>query len=219
MRLLVTGASGTLGRVVAAQALAAGWEVVGTFHTAPLDLAITWRRLDLSDPAAVAALVAAVQPTAIIHTAYLMRGPQLWAATAEGAAHVAQAAQRSGARLVHLSSDAIFDGTAGPYTEAAPPAPITPYGAAKAAAETAVAAICPAAVIARTSLIISPAQPDQHTQMILDIAAGRRPERLFTDEFRCPVLVDDLASAVIELATSSTLWSHQCGRCRRCQSL
>lgn len=201
-RLLITGASGTLGRVVAAQALAAGWEVVGTYHTAPLPMTIAWQRLDVGDRVAVVRLVQAMEPHAIVHTAMVQRGPTLWSTTADGAAHIALAAQKVGARLVHISSDALFDGTQQWYDEQAAPSPVNPYGAAKAAAETAVAAIRPTAAIVRTSLIMSHDPLDQHSQMIMDIARGRRGERLFTDEYRCPVPVDDLAAAVLELVAN-----------------
>jgi dTDP-4-dehydrorhamnose reductase len=74
------------------------------------------------------------------------------------------------------------------------------YGAAKAAAETAVAAIDPSAVLVRTSLIVG--ARSKHVTMALDLAAGRRTGALFTDEYRCPVAVEDLAGAVLELAAS-----------------
>lgn len=201
-RLLVTGASGTLGAEVARQALEGGWDVTGTFRRAPLDLSIAWEPLALDDRDAVRRLVAAARPDAIVHTAYVFRAdvPESWAVTAAGPASVALAAREVGARLVHLSSDAIFDGQHGPYDEAAVPSPITSYGAAKAAAEVAVAAIDPAAAIVRTSLIVRLEPPDPQTQMVLDIAAGRRQEGLFTDEVRCPIAVEDVAAAVIELA-------------------
>lgn len=197
-RLLVTGASGTLGQHVARLALAAGWEVTGTFFTAPRPAPIAWRRLDVTDRAAVAALVAELRPDAIIHTAYQARGPALWAATADGAANVALAAARAGVRLVHLSTDALFDGTAAPYDERARPSPITPYGAAKAAAETAVAAIAPGAAIVRTSLILSHDPLDPQQQLVLALLDGQ-PGRLFTDEVRCPIAAEDLAAALLEL--------------------
>lgn len=78
-----------------------------------------------------------LQPEAIIHTAYEHHGPRM-AVTARGAAAVASATAETGAHLMPLPSDAIFDGTAAPYDEEAEPAPIFPYGAAKGAAEVAV---------------------------------------------------------------------------------
>lgn len=200
----MTGASGTLGAEVARQALQGGWDVLGTYHSAPTGLTIDWRELHLDDARGVDALVEEVRPDAIVHAAYRYgRGePHSWSVTAEAPGWVARAARGVGARLVHMSSDVIFDGTASPYDESAPPSPITPYGASKAAAEVAVAALDPFAVIVRTSLIVRLEPPDPQTQMVLDIAAGKRAERLFTDEVRCPIAVEDLAAAVIELATA-----------------
>lgn len=198
--LLVVGASGLLGRHVAAAALDQGWQVVGTYLTTqPSVTGLRSHRLDVTDRSAVERLVAAAEPDAIVHTAYRPGGPHFWAINADGAANVAAAAAARGARLVHLSSDAIFDGRQGPYTEAHDPSPITPYGASKAAAETAVRALAPEAALVRTSLIIDARSNDQHSRMVLDIAAGRRGESLFTDEIRCPVAAADLARAVLEL--------------------
>ena len=199
-RLLVMGASGQLGRHVAAEAAAAGWHVTGTFRRAPLDLpGVEWRRLDVVDHAAVARLMDEVRPDAVVHAVLEMHGSQVWAVNADGAAAVARAAHAIGARLIHMSSDAIFDGIAAPYAETADPSPVNLYGASKAAAETAVRALDPTAVLIRTSLIIDDDPLDKHSQMILDIARGLRPEALFTDEVRCPVAAADLAAAIVEL--------------------
>ncbi len=202
-RLLVTGASGTLGRCVATQAMAAGWYVIGTYRTAPLAVpAIEWHYLEIADRDAVEDMIEDVRPAVIVHTAFLQRGTGMWPVTVDGAAFVALAAQKMGARLVHISSDALLGGRASPHDESARPYPLTPYGAAKAAAETAVSAILSDAAIVRTSLIIRREPADLHSQMVLDIIAGNRIERLFTDTIRCPIAVEDLASAVLELAES-----------------
>ncbi|MFY1585550.1 sugar nucleotide-binding protein [Micromonospora sp. WMMD734] len=105
----------------------------------------------------------------------------------------------AGARLVHLSSDALHGGRPEPYGDEEPPSPVHAYGAAKAAAETAVRAIDPSAVLVRTSLIVG--EGSKQIQLCRDALAGRAV--LFTDELRCPVDVTDLACAVLELATSS----------------
>ncbi len=197
--MFITGASGHLGREVARQAVAHGWTVTGTFMRAAQSIeGVSWRQLDVRDAAAVLECACAVQPLAIIHTA--VAEPNVWATNADGAAFVAQAAKECGARLVHVSSDAIFNGAGGYYTEADAPEPITPYGAAKAAAETAVRAILPRAAIVRTSLIIGD-EPYKHVRMVLDMLTGKQHGALFTDEIRCPIHVGELAAALLELAS------------------
>ncbi|SCF26566.1 dTDP-4-dehydrorhamnose reductase [Micromonospora viridifaciens] len=196
MTLLVVGASGFLGGEVCRQAVAAGERVVGTYHSTAVKVpGVATRRLDVTDRAAVRALLTEVRPDAVVATPY--RNDD-WAVTADGAAHVAYAAAEVGARLVHLSSDALHAGRPSPYLDDDPPTPIHSYGAAKAAAETAARAIDPGAVLVRTSLIVG--QGSKQIQLCRDALAGRAP--LFTDEARCPIDVADLAAAVLELVPS-----------------
>ena len=184
MRLLVTGGrTGYLGRHVVAEA---------TEHEV---IAVGSGDADLRDPRAVEALIAQHRPDAIVHTAYVQSD---WHVTATGAAHVATAAARHGARLVLVSSDVVFSGADGRYAESAPPDPITAYGAAKAAAETTALAVCPDVVVARTSLILGDGT-SQHERLVHALAAGAEGA-LFDDEQRCPVHVTDLAAALVELA-------------------
>jgi dTDP-4-dehydrorhamnose reductase len=197
-RLLVTGASGFLGGAVVAAAPAAGWEVVGTALTHP-----GWIALDVCDAAAVDGVVGRVAPDAIIHTAYRQHGEQAMAVNATGAGHVAAAARTAGARLVHVSSDAIFAGDGDrPLREEDIVRPVTAYGATKAAGEVAVQAANPDALMVRTSLLIGgPGQPQSlHEWLALAVARGEQQMAFFTDEVRSPIQVDDLAAAMLELA-------------------
>ncbi|WBB71581.1 sugar nucleotide-binding protein [Micromonospora sp. WMMD1128] len=193
MHLLVVGASGFLGGEVCRQAVAAGHLVVGTHHRAAVAApGVASHRLDVTDRAAVRALLTGVRPDAVVSTPYRFDD---WAVTADGAAHVASAAAEVGARLVHLSSDALHAGRPEPYADDEAPSPVYPYGAAKAAAETAVRAVDPAALLVRTSLILG--EGSKQIQRCRDALAGRAT--LFSDEIRCPVDVTDLAAAVLEL--------------------
>jgi dTDP-4-dehydrorhamnose reductase len=200
-RLLITGGTGYLGAELVRRASLGAWDVSATFFTRrPEHDGPSWLALDIRDRAAVQRAFAELRPDAVIHTAYRQRGPDLWSTSAEGAGAVAGAAHSVGARLIHMSSDALFDGERqGRYTEDDDPSPISAYGEAKAAAEQMVAQAYPQALIVRTSLIYGGAAPGPHEQLVFDALAGRADIAFFTDELRCPIVVGDLAAALLEL--------------------
>ncbi|WAU01999.1 SDR family oxidoreductase [Streptomyces nigrescens] len=199
MKVLVIGGSGFLGTELVRQATAAGWETAATYHSRPGSVpGASWYPLDLRAPGHIDEVLATVAPDAVIN---VTSGESDWAVTADGSIRVAMAATRRGCRLVHVSSDAVFSGSRVHYDESCLPDPVTPYGAAKAAAETAVRLLAPAAAVARTSLIIGDGG-SVHERLVHALAAGTRDGVLFTDDFRCPVHVADLASALRELALS-----------------
>ncbi|RIQ11362.1 sugar nucleotide-binding protein [Jiangella rhizosphaerae] len=205
MKILVVGGSGFLGGELARQSRAAGHHVVATYLTRPGDLdGVEWRPLDVRRREDAAALVDAVRPDVVVNAAYVQAD---WVTTADGAAHLALAAAAVDSRLVHVSSDAVFSGAAVHYDETADPDPVNAYGAAKAAAETAVKAIAPQAAIVRTSLIIGDGGSPQE-RLVHGLAAGWRDGVLFTDDVRCPVHVADLAAALLELAASDRSGVH-----------
>jgi dTDP-4-dehydrorhamnose reductase len=184
-RLLVTGASGFVGSNVVAVAGSQGYEVLGT-QGSPNG---PWPRLDISDRQATLDLLAATKPDVVVHTA-AGRNPHDWAVIADGSAHVASAARQVGARMVHVSTDAVFGGDRGPYDESALPAPVNLYGSAKAAAETAVKET---ALIVRISLVLG---GGNHEQLVHQGAPH------YTNALRSPIHVEDLARALVELAES-----------------
>lgn len=191
--LLVTGGTGYLGGELLRRAPA-----VGTWHARTPTGGGDWVRLDVRDPAAVLREFERLRPATVIHTAYRQDDR---ATTLDGAGAVAAAAAAVGARLVHVSSDVIFDGTKpGPYTEDDPPSPITDYGRAKADAERAVRAAHPGALVVRTSLLYGGREPSRHERLACDAAQGRGGMTFFEDELRSPVIVGELAAALLELA-------------------
>jgi dTDP-4-dehydrorhamnose reductase len=180
--LLVTGGSGYLGRELLRQSPGA----VGASRGSGLPL-------DVRDAGAVQGAFAELRPAAVIHTAYDMEDR---ATTYDGAVNVARAAADVGARLIHLSTDVVFDGEKGaPYVEEDEPNPVTAYGRHKADAEPAVRAAHPQALIVRTSLMYGGAEPGRHERSAADPDSA-----FFTDELRSPVHVGDLAAALLELA-------------------
>jgi dTDP-4-dehydrorhamnose reductase len=181
MRLHVTGATGFLGR-----------ELVRRAPTA------TGERFEVRDLGAIRAALEQLRPDVVIHTAYRQDGPGAWEITVDGAENVALVARDVEARLVHLSTDVVFDGRKGArYVEEDEPCPVTEYGRAKAESEVRVRAAHPDALVVRTSLIVGGLghEPSKHEIAALD------PDFVFyEDEIRCPIQVGDLASALLELA-------------------
>jgi dTDP-4-dehydrorhamnose reductase len=150
--------------------------------------AAEWVQVDVRDAAAVRRAVEGAD--AVIHTAYV-QGDAEWSVNVDGSAAVAAAT--AGRRLVHVSTDLVFDGRRGRYREDDEPAPVNSYGRSKAEAERRVAAAHPAAAIARTSLIYGGAEPGPQERLAAQGA------QFFVDEIRSPVQVGDLAEALLEV--------------------
>jgi dTDP-4-dehydrorhamnose reductase len=196
MRLVVTGGAGYLGSEVARQAVERGDDVVVTRlnreapHGRPL-------RLDLADAAAVDAVFADVSPEVVVHTAYRQADERLEEDVLEATANVARASDAVGARLVHLSTDLVFDGERAPparYDEDDEPRPVSAYGRAKHETERVVLEY-ERALVVRTSLLYGkPSGPQERLARRDDVA-------FYTDEIRSPIHVRDLAAALLELAS------------------
>jgi dTDP-4-dehydrorhamnose reductase len=175
VRLHVTGATGYLGS-----------ELVRLRPDASTE------RVEVRDAEAVSELFGRLHPDVVIHTAYRQDEDDV---NTVGSENVARAAAAVGARLIHLSTDVVFDGRKGaPYVEEDPLSPVTAYGHAKAEAEMRVATAHPGALLVRTSLLYGGATPSKH-----ELAARDPASTFFTNEIRSPVHVTDLAEALLEL--------------------
>lgn len=152
-RLLITGATGTLGRAFSR-----------ICDTRGLDHVLLGRRdMDIADPAAVEAVLDGVRPWAVINAAGFARpaGPQererCLRENADGPAALAQACAARNLPLLTVSSDLVFDGHKGaPYVESDATAPLCAYGESKAEAERRVQALHPRALIVRSSAFFGP---------------------------------------------------------------
>lgn len=212
MTILLAGASGLVGSAFARAAARRGHRVIGIVHAYDGDIegVATKRTLDFTDPAATTAAVLDVFPQAIVNCAAVSVPEQCdvnpalaQALNVELPATLARLAHHVSARLVHLSSEQVFDGTgARPYTTADALAPLNLYGRQKIESERAVhAAAAEFAVTLRAPLLMGNSltgRRSNHERLFLDWAAGRTP-KLFTDEFRQPCTAENLAEVMVEL--------------------
>jgi dTDP-4-dehydrorhamnose reductase len=205
-RLLVIGASGELGQQVVGAAR--GWETHATYLSGRRPIADeVWHQVDITDRRAVTDLVTELRPQVVIHTALSDRDrakfpspADFQGAIVDGGRYVAEAAAEVGARCVVLSTDLVFDGKRGNYTEDDPTHPIMPYGQAKADMERVLLGLGSDLAIVRTSLILTLEPMGKHIRWIVDALRQGKRRDLFTDELRCPIWSDELASALLELA-------------------
>ncbi|MEO7371478.1 MAG: sugar nucleotide-binding protein [Ilumatobacteraceae bacterium] len=185
--LLITGGTGFLGHHLGIASEAEDWELFAP-PSSMIDIRLRERVIEE---------VLSWRPTAIVHLAY-RKGDRR--TIVEGSRNIAEAATVCGARLVHVSSDAIFAGRAEPYREYDPPFPITDYGVMKYEAERAVLAECPGAVVVRTSLLYGTRRVATIQSDVELAITGKLAMRFYTDEYRCPAHAADVAAALSSLA-------------------
>ena len=198
MRVLLTGAGGQLGTDAHLHCRASGDEVVA------LDRA----RLDVTDRDAVLQALLSWRPDVVVHAAAWTAvddcesdPDRAFRVNALGARWVAEGCARSGAHLVHVSTDYVFDGTKeAPYHEWDEPAPRSVYGASKLAGEREVLGRLPGAAVVRTSWVVG-----THGRNMLKtvLSLRHRDELAFVDDQRgCPTFTADLAVGLRRLAVA-----------------
>ena len=212
MRIFLTGASGLVGAAFARAATRRGHEVVGVVGGFGGELAGVAKKiaLDLTDESATSTAVLDVFPDAIVNCAALST-PEACDADPVRAqllnvtlpATLARLAHHLSARLVHLSSEQVFDGArTTPYAVGVAPSPINLYGRQKVESERAVhAAAAEFAVTVRAPLLMGDSPGGRrslHERLLGDWAAGRTA-KLYTDELRQPCTAENLAEAMVEL--------------------
>ena len=184
-RLLVLGATGSVGSHVVRRAGADGWQVVGASVSGRGGVA-----LDVRDADAVRRLLDDVRPTAVVNAT------SAGGADVDRDAAVALAAElaRRGVRLVHLSSDCVHGGREEPYGDEEPATPADwSYAQDKAAAEHGILALGSDAALVRSGMVLGDPEhgpPGRHDHF---------DQAYFADMVRQPVVVTDLAALVVAL--------------------
>lgn len=212
-KIIVTGASGFLGSHI--MHLCNPADVVGLYHTnRPLEDGYTYIQADLSNDAEIEKILTYVSPQIVINAAaqsnldWCEENPELaWKINAESPIEFAKACSEMGCKYLFVSSDMVFDGEKGYYSENDPVNPISLYGKAKVTAEEGILAANPDAIVARVALIFGfPAQAGRgHSFLnwVLDKLEHNEPVPLFFDQYRTPVEVCELAGILLQLAESN----------------
>ncbi|WP_416262018.1 dTDP-4-dehydrorhamnose reductase [Gibbsiella quercinecans] len=195
MKVLLTGSKGQLGSCFQDR-LPAGWEVWATDSDT----------LDITDLDTVKQAVAQYQPNVIVNAAAYTAvdkaetEPALAGLiNATGPKNLALAAKEVGARLVHVSTDYVFDGEATtPYVETDATNPLGVYGQTKLEGELAVAGVLPEAIIIRTAWVFSE-YGNNFVKTMLRLAKDRDTLGIVADQRGCPTYAGDIAQAIIDL--------------------
>jgi dTDP-4-dehydrorhamnose reductase len=194
-RLLVTGATGTLGRAVSRIADFRGLEHVLTSR----------KELDIADPASVGRALDRYRPWAVINAAGFVRVAEAGRErddcmrdNTEGPRILAEACALRGLPFLTFSSDLVFDGRAGPYHEGDALAPRCTYGKSKAQAERRVLAAHPGALVLRSSAFFGPWDRFNFAGVVLDaLTRGRSFEA--SEDIVSPTYVPDLVHEALNL--------------------
>lgn len=197
MKVLITGAGGQLGHDLVSACRLAGDDVIGADHAG----------LDVADRDQVLGALTTLQPDGIVHAAAWTAVDacesdpgRAYRVNALGSRHVAEAARRTGAALVAVSTDYVFDGTKhGAYHEWDEPNPLSVYGASKLAGEREGLGGCPGAAIVRTSWLCGAHGPNM-VKIVLGLAADPDRQLAFVDDqLGSPTFTEDLAPVIRRL--------------------
>jgi len=232
MRLLVIGGGGQLGTKIVEQARDR-FELYATYLTRrPLLNQSNIFQIDKTNREEVLALLRKVKPQVVIDTAALhnvdfceTHRDEAKLANSEGTRYVAEACRDQNARMIFISTDYVFDGVRGNYTENDETNPINYYGTTKLEGERAVAQICSNHIVARPSVIygyVSSTQRESSSGKPLNFAMwlaqklrNNEPVKIVNDQYSSPTLADDLGEALLRLAESEkTGVYHMAGKTR-----
>ena len=223
MRIFITGISGLLGANFAFQQRD-NHEVSGSYWTHPFVYpGIAAGRLDITEGNSVGATIAKARPDVVIHTAGITNVDECEVdekraieINASGSLNVAIAAQRSGARLIHISTDHLWSDPTAMAVETEPPRPLNAYARSKLLAEEEVSCRYPESLIVRTNFFgWGTTLKSSLSEWVLSKLSRGEPLRMFHDVFITPILINDLVDLIMLLVSrgASGVY-HVCGRNR-----
>lgn len=215
-RILVTGANGLLGqKVVHAFSSQEDFDVMATAKGPKLEdntASCGYISLDISSRKAVKEIVRDFEPDLIVNCAAMthvdkceIEKEACWQINVDGVQHLAESCKPNNIRLIHFSTDYVFDGKNGPYREDAKVNPLSYYGKSKLAGENAIIATGIDFVIFRTMVVYGlgiNTKANFATWLVNELKEGKKVN-IVTDQIGNATLVDDLAQATFQSAKKS----------------
>lgn len=226
MKTLIIGANGFTGRRILQQlSLLGEYELTGCSLHKDIQPADNHRfvQADINNHPAIAQLIGELRPGVVINASalsvpdYCEKHPdEAYATNVSAVANMARCCEQAGSRLIHLSTDFVFDGKKDClYTEEDTPAPVNYYGRSKYEGELAVAANCNDYANVRVVIVYGKGFPGQHgniLQLVKNRLEAGQEIRVVSDQYRTPTWVQDIAVGVERLMhVSQSGTYHICG--------
>ena len=212
-KILVTGANGLLGqKLVDRLSGRPAVEVIATGRGGnrnPNSEGYAYAEIDAVVQSEVDDVMGLYSPDVVVHAAAMtnvdqceLKPDECWELNVKATENIVRACEKVGAKIVHVSTDFIFDGKEGPYSEKATPNPLSHYGRSKWAAEQIVMGAQVPWAIARTMLVYGVVADMSRSNIVLwakkALESGQQI-KVVDDQFRSPTLVEDLADGIIHI--------------------
>jgi len=211
-RVLITGSNGLLGQKLVEilsnspnyMMLLTSKQELSVFR----DERLQYRQIDISNKHDVSSVVEEFEPEIIINAAAMTNVDQCeteremaWRANVTGVEHLIRSAKLVGARIIHISTDYVFDGRNGPYGETDRPNPLSYYGRTKLASENVLQTSGIPSTILRTMVLygIGFGIKLNFALWLLKNLSEEKPVRVVDDQIGNPTLADDLAYAILKV--------------------
>jgi dTDP-4-dehydrorhamnose reductase len=216
-KILITGSNGLLGQKLVSQlSQQTDIQLIATSRGANrMDFTegYEYQEMDITNAEQVAEVIEKTRPDAIIHTAAMTNVDQCeeekdlcWTMNVKAVEYLVEACEKHQIFLCHLSTDFVFDGQSGPYSEEDNPSPVSFYGWSKYAAEEVVKrSKCPWSIV-RTVLVYGITNDMSRSNIILWVKNSldqHKAIKVVTDQFRTPTLAEDLAMGCCLVVTKN----------------
>ncbi len=214
--MLIIGAGGQVGAKLVEVGVRERHEVYGGYVTRQPPVDREHRvKLDKTQRTESSRAFSQARPEVVVDTAALTNvdycenhQDEAWRVNVEGSGNIARLCTEFGSKLVHVSTDYVFDGEKGSYLEEDTPAPVNYYGLTKAAAEERSLKACPNTLIVRPSIIYSwtpqrevemgGGKPLNFAMWIIKKLANDEPVKIVGDQYNSPTLADSLAEGILQ---------------------